>query len=159
MVPIGGATVCFWSSSKRITLLGRFFVDWVPNWRVNISYSIGVLNKLRVTYYKFIILYVKPHRKLGPQCALRLKLLFEPAISTHCSDVSIFKMADRQGSDSSQKHTPLHGISLANLGGNLNFGPTLVPASDSSPILLRNQTTATPTTSRGNVFRYKGFKL
>lgn len=60
-------------------------------------------------------------------------------------------MADRQGSDSSQKHTPLHGISLANFGGNLNFGPTLVPASDSPPISFGNQPTATPTASRGNV--------
>ena len=70
-------------------------------------------------------------------------------MSPHCSDVSTSKMADKQG-DSSQKHTPLHGISLANFGGNLNFGPTLVPASDSLPISLRNQPTATPTTSRGN---------
>ena len=58
-------------------------------------------------------------------------------------------MADRQGFDSSQKHTPLHGISLANFGGNLNFGPTLVPASDTPSISFGNQPTATPTASRG----------
>ena len=67
------------------------------------------------------------------------------------SDVSFSKMADRQGFDSSQKHTPLHGISLANFGGNLNFGPTLVPASDSPSISFGNQPTASPTASRGNV--------
>lgn len=66
------------------------------------------------------------------------------------SDVSFSKMADRQGFDSSQKHTPLHGISLANFGGNLNFGPTLVPASDSPSISFGNQPTTTPTASRGN---------
>lgn len=60
-------------------------------------------------------------------------------------------MADRQGFDSSQKHTPLHGISLANFGGNLNFGPTLVPASNSPSISFGNQPTATPTAGRGNV--------
>ncbi|XP_020623871.1 SEC23-interacting protein-like [Orbicella faveolata] len=59
-------------------------------------------------------------------------------------------MADRQGFDSSQKQTPLHGISLANFGGNLNFGPTLVPASDSPSISFGNQPTATPTASRAN---------
>lgn len=86
----------------------------------------------------------------GPQCVFWENCLHEPAISPHCSDVSISKMADRPG-DSSQKHTPLHGISLANFGGTLNFGPTLVPASDSTPISLRNQPTATPNTSIGNV--------
>lgn len=60
-------------------------------------------------------------------------------------------MADRQGSDP-QKHTPLHGISLANFGGNLNFGPTLVPASNTTPISFGNQPSASPTTGRGNVY-------
>ena len=61
-------------------------------------------------------------------------------------------MADRPTSDSSQKHAPLHGISLANFGGNLNFGPTLVPASDSPPISFGSQPTATPSTGiKGNV--------
>jgi len=58
-------------------------------------------------------------------------------------------MADRQNFDSGQKRTPLHGISLANFGGNLNFGPTLVPASESPPLSSRNQPTTTPTASRG----------
>ncbi|KAJ7333544.1 S23-interacting protein [Desmophyllum pertusum] len=90
---------------------------------------------------------MKMEEPTGPQCVFWENCLHEPAISPHCSDVSISKMADRPG-DSSQKHTPLHGISLANFGGTLNFGPTLVPASDSTPISLRNQPTATPNTSR-----------
>ena len=61
------------------------------------------------------------------------------------------KMADRENFDSGQKRTPLHGISLANFGGNLNFGPTLVPATEPPPVSSGNQPTATPITSRGTI--------
>lgn len=62
------------------------------------------------------------------------------------------KMADRQKTqnfDSGQKPAPLHGISLADFGGNLNFGPTLVPASQTPPISSIIQPTATTSSSRG----------
>lgn len=58
-------------------------------------------------------------------------------------------MADRQTFDSGQKRTPLQGISLANFGGNLNFGPTLVPASESPSISSRPQPIAAPASSGG----------
>lgn len=62
------------------------------------------------------------------------------------------KMADRQKTqnfDSGQKPAPLHGISLADFGGNLNFGPTLVPASQTPPVSSIIQPTATTSSSRG----------
>lgn len=62
------------------------------------------------------------------------------------------KMADRQKTqnfDSGQKPAPLHGLSLADFGGNLNFGPTLVPASQTPPISSIIQPTATTSSSRG----------
>ncbi|XP_068709546.1 phospholipase DDHD2-like [Montipora foliosa] len=59
-------------------------------------------------------------------------------------------MTDKSNFDSRQKRSPLQGISLADFGGNLNFGPTLVPASESASI-SRHQPIATPTSSRGDL--------
>lgn len=57
-------------------------------------------------------------------------------------------MADNSNFDSKQKRTPLQGITLADFGANLNFGPTLVPASETASI-SRQQPIATPMTSKG----------